>query len=141
MEESAPQRPAITAEIFTLCQFAKMESSGMLCIVGTYDHWITDHFPCQVFTCLAGRLRFDQEGRYVLKLSAKDADSNPIAVLAEIPIEIQFPGDTSTGTFAYGGPIPPLNLEHSGHYSLDLDVDGQWVATIPFFVSKRSDPN
>lgn len=124
----------------TLCEFAKVDEQSRLYIIGTFDTWIADAFPTTLEAYIAFRIRFDEAGEKKFRFTVIDADGNSIAEPVEFSVPVMLPGDTSTASYAYGGPIPPLKVASKGYHSLELEVDGQHAASLSFLVRFRSDP-
>ena len=127
----------MTADIFTLCDFAQ-ESDGKMTVVGAFDTIYARQFPAvHPFMCLALRLRFyiHEAGKHAMHI----AFVGPSGDDAVGPIE----GELSVGDFAGSSRVvhsvftfANTPMQREGAVGITLSIDGREVLTSPLYVRK-----
>lgn len=126
-------------EVFSLCDAATVDAGGKLNILGAFDTLWAPQLPL-VYPqmAIALRLRFSQieGGTHDIAVNFVDADGKAVLAPARGTITLQFPvGQRSCSANSVLN-VQMLNLGKYGEYALDLIIDGQPRATLPFFVIK-----
>lgn len=123
-------------EIFTLCDFAQ-EAFGKLTIVGTFDHVFSESFPAFHPQCtIVARIRFLQSEGVHHKISIQFLDQNNKAFIPSIngDVEVNMPNDTNSAIFHVVASINQINLQEPSECTVNLNVDGKKVKSIPLFI-------
>jgi hypothetical protein len=130
-------------EIFTLCDFSRVEPTGKMYVIGTFDNVFTPNTPAKYPMCsIAARIRFDkaEEGVKRVKIAIIDADGASIAPSIETQMTVQSPPGASSAILQFAAIIQQINLPHYGEYSIDLVIDGRGEASVPLFVRQLPHP-
>ena len=123
-------------EAFLLCD-AATDQMGKLNILGAFDHLVVQKMPAKHPACaIAGRIRFErfEEGDHKIKVQMIDEDAKPLGPKLEGNMNVRFTGDTDSAVSNFILNIQGLQLEKYGQYRIDLSIDGQIQASLPFYV-------
>jgi hypothetical protein len=134
---TAKPRTIVKVEVFSLCDFASVDAGGKLNIIGVFDSMWARESPIVYGLCvLAARLRFEkgEEGTKQVKISFIDPDGNLVMPVAEAIAPVVSQPTASTTTAHIITMISQINLPTFGEYSLSLVIDGNQVASTPFYV-------
>jgi len=123
-------------EILCLCDFATVDVSSKMTVVGAFDT-VYGHQPPVVngLCALAVRLRFDkvEEGVKKLRISFTDIDGRLIMPSMEPQVPVQVLPGSPTAIAQIVLILTLLPLPNFGEYSIDLAVDGRQEASIPLY--------
>jgi hypothetical protein len=124
-------------EIFNVCDFATVDMSGKLTMVGVFDriHAVSAPMAYGTFS-LAIRLRFEniEEGQKRIKLSFVDSDGQQIVPSLEANILVQTPPQESSSTIHFVTTVMQLIFPKFGEYAVHLAIDGRQEGSTPVFV-------
>ena len=123
-------------EIFNLCDFATVDASGKLTLVGVFDKiWAPSAPAAHGLFALAARIRFDkiEEGQKRIKISIVDSDGRPVVPSLEAQVFVQIPPEEQSATTHFVSIVTQLLLTKFGEYAVDLAIDGRQEASIPLF--------
>ena len=123
-------------EIFTICD-AATEHAGKLNILGTFNAIQARSFPCVHASCaVALRLRFYQQekGEHKIRLLFVDADGNNIFPPIDGGANVQVPNTETLSVVNLVVNLQGLKFDRPGDYAVNLDLDGEGIACLPFFV-------
>lgn len=126
----------MNVEAFLLCD-AATDQMGKLNILGAFDHIGVQKLPAKHPSCaIVGRIRFErfEEGDHKIKVQMIDEDANPSGPNLEGNMNIRFAGDVDSAVSNFILNIQGLQLEKYGEYRIDLSIDGQIKASLPFYV-------
>jgi hypothetical protein len=121
-------------QIATLCD-AATDYNGKLCVLGTFDTILSQHFPFFQPQCsIALRLLFraDDEGTLALKISLVNEDGQPLVAPIETNMEVTLPDEASFMTRNIVFNLQHLKFERPGNYSADVTINGRPLTGIPF---------
>ena len=127
----------MTADIFTLCDFAQ-ESDGKMTVVGAFDTIYARQFPAtHPFMCLALRLRFyiHEAGAHSMRI----AFAGPDGADAAGPIEGELAvSDLAGSSRVVHSVFTFVNtpMQREGVVGITLSIDGREVLTSPLYVRK-----
>jgi hypothetical protein len=126
-------------EVFSLCDAATVEG-GKLNILGAFDTIMVSkagavHPHCTV----AMRLRFNSIEGNEHKIAVKlvDVDGSHVIPSANGVITIKFAQGQRTSSANLVLNLQGLKLAKFGEYSIELQVGGKNVASLPFFVREQ----
>ena len=123
-------------EIFTICD-ANTEHAGKMNLLGTFNAIHARSFPCVHASCaVALRLRFYQQerGEHKIHLVFVDADGNHIFPPIDGGANVQVPSGETLSVVNLVINLQGLKFERPGDYAVNLEVDGEERAYLPFFV-------
>lgn len=126
-------------EIFSLCDAATADF-GKLSILGAFDAIGAVKTPTVHPQCaIALRVRFSriEKGEHKVAVSFIDIDGKNVIPPAQGVITMNFSEEQGSGSANLILNIQGLKLEKFGEYSIDLAIDGQQKASLPFFVKER----
>jgi hypothetical protein len=126
-------------EIFTLCDFASVDASGKMNVLGSFDRMNALQAPIIHPLCaLAIKCRFEkiEEGPKRVRVSIIDTDGRLVMPMLEAQTQIALGPDSSTATAQLVLIIPQIKLPSFGEYSIDLAVDGRQEASTPLYVKQ-----
>jgi hypothetical protein len=124
-------------EVFTVCDYAKAETSGKLYVIGVFDHIFAKEAPAPLPpSAIAVRLRFDEfeQGAHQAKLTFVDSDGARIIPEIGLQMNVQIPPGESTATANVVVVLPQMHLPRFGDYAVDLMFDTKVEATAPLYV-------
>jgi hypothetical protein len=123
-------------ETFILCD-AATEFAGKLNILGTFDSIHARQVPAVHPQCaVAMRLRFDRQerGEHKVRVNMIDADGRLVIPSLDAMLQVRTPEAASSCAINMILNLQSLKFERFGEYSIDLQVDGVQVASLPLFV-------
>ncbi|MCB9771095.1 MAG: hypothetical protein H6754_00885 [Candidatus Omnitrophica bacterium] len=126
-------------EVFSLCD-AATNDTGKLNILGAFDTiWMVQAPAIYPQCAIALRLRFnrDERGEHNIVVNFVDVDGRHIMPSMNSLIKMDFPGEQRTGSANLILNIQGLKIEKWGEYSIDLQIDGRNVSSLPLFVMPR----
>lgn len=133
-------------DVFTLCDFADLESEPKMNIDGIFNTIWSPKVPVTYDSfVLAAILRFDhiEEVRKEILLTIVDSDGksiSPYMPTSPLRREMFVPRSSrSKGTLQMAVSIPEITLTHFGEYSVSLVVDGRQEVSIPLYVEQDVD--
>lgn len=127
-------------EIFTLCDFAGVDASGKLNIIGSFDVVWSKEAPVVHMGCyMAVKVRFEasESRRKKVRFSFIGEDGETIIPSLEGILEI--PPSSETPSVSLVLNIPRLSLSQFGECSIDMIVDGHSAACLPLYVKRMPD--
>jgi hypothetical protein len=128
----------MTIQVAVLCD-AATDYNGKLNVLGTFDTIFAPQLPVQHPQCsIATRIAFDriEEGRHQLRMSFIDEDGQPIMPPMDVAVEVVFPQDATFMSQNFIVNIQQLKIQKTGHYSIDLSLDGRQLSSIPLAVKQ-----
>jgi hypothetical protein len=126
----------VKVEILALCDFA-VDYAGKLTIVGVFDELSAPEAPAMHRAwSIAVRLRFDksEEGSKALRVSIVDAAGTLVMPYLDERLDVVVPDSHASCAMQLILNIGRLTFSHFGDYSVDVDVDGNRVASAALFV-------
>jgi hypothetical protein len=125
----------MTSEIFCICDTATGKN-GQLCILHTFNDWISQANPAQINGMAVAQIRCwpEDEGEHTICLKMIDADGEEAWHTEEAK---GYPRVTQWSSawivmFGFTPSLPP------GQYEVQLIVDGAEMASIPFGVQPHA---
>lgn len=128
-------------EIFSLCDAATSEN-GKLNILGAFDTIWSKEFPLVFSRCtLALRARFSaiEKGTHKVSVRFINADGKNVLPPAGGEIQINPPEPQQGVSSNVVLNIHSLKLDTPGEYSLELNIDGHNIMSLPIF-AKQIEP-
>jgi hypothetical protein len=128
-------------EIFCLCDFAQPADQGKLNIIGLFDTLGFDNVPARIgLFAVAIKLKIGSTdiGQKKIKISFFDPEKKPILTGIEAAIQVQPVLGFSHSNIQLISLIPQLQFLSFGEYSIDLEIDGQQVASTQLRVIQLS---
>jgi len=125
----------MTPEIFCICE-AATGKNGQFCILHTFNDWIHSEEPAQISGVVVAQIRCfpEDDGRHTARLQMIDADGHEVWRTNDAeghPRVIQW---TSAWMLVF-----PFNLVLPfGQHELQLIIDGEKLASIPFGVQPNA---
>ena len=123
-------------ETFLLCD-AATDQFGKLNILGAFDAIYTKEMPMKYPACaIAVRIRFEkiEEGEHKIKICMIDADGNPAGPNFQGGLKVKLPEGVESNSTNFILNVHGLELKAFGKYRIDLAIDGQLQASLPFAV-------
>lgn len=123
-------------ETFVLCD-AATECVGKLNILGTFDSIHARQVPAIHPQCsVAMRLRFElhERGEHKVRVNMIDADGRLVIPPLDAKVQVRVPDNATSCAINMILNLQSLKFERYGEYSIDLQVDGVPVASLPLFV-------
>jgi hypothetical protein len=123
-------------QIAVLCD-AATDYGGKLNLLGTFDTIVASQLPAIHPQCsIALRIVFSriEEGHHKLRINFVDEDGRSIMPGIDLPAEANFPGDASILSRNFIINIQHLKFEKTGHYAIDIAIDGRHETSIPLHV-------
>jgi hypothetical protein len=123
-------------EAFILCD-AATDQMGKLNILGAFDHLFAQNLPAKHPACaIVGRIRFErpEEGDHKIKVQMIDEDAKPVGPKLDGTMNIRFSADVDSAVSNFIVNVHGLQLDKYGQYRIDLSIDGQMKASLPFYV-------
>ena len=127
-------------ELFTVCDFAEDMGNGKMVIVGTFDViWATSMPAVHPACAIAARIRVYQKesGKHTLTISIKDTHGSRIVSPVEGEFVATIPEEHESGIVNLTIGIGQLQLTNLGKHTVDLEIDGTTVRSLPFFVRQK----
>ncbi|MBA7638363.1 hypothetical protein ES703_46018 [subsurface metagenome] len=128
-------------EAFLLCD-AATDQQGKLNILGAFDNIFAKKMPTMHPACaVAARIRFEkiEEGSHPIRIRIIDEDGKSIGPKLEGNVNVRIGDDVDSTATNIVLNIQRLKLENYGQYRIDLAIDNQIKASLPFNV--REIPN
>ena len=122
-------------EAFLLCD-AATDQMGKLNILGAFDHLFVKKMPAKHPSCaIVGRIRFErfEEGDHKIRVQMIDEDAKPLGPNLDGNMNVHFTGNIDSVVSNFILNIQGLQLEKYGQYRIDLSLDGQIKASLPFY--------
>ncbi len=129
-------------EAFLLCD-AATDQRGKLNVLGAFDRIFAGEMPMMHPACaVAARIRFDkiEEGHHEVRLLMIDQDGKPLGPKLKANADIQFGDESSSVVSNLILVIHRLAFKEYGTYRIDLAIDGQIHASLPFTVCRSPNP-
>jgi len=127
-------------ELFTLCDFAEDMGNGKMVIVGTFDIIWATRMPATHPACsIAARIRVYQKdsGKHNLTISIKDSQGTQIVSPVEADFVAAITEEHESGVVSLTIGIGQLHLTTLGKHTVDLEIDGNIVKSLPFLVRQK----
>ncbi len=128
-------------EAFLLCD-AATDQQGKLNILGAFDNIFAKKVPTAHPACaVTARIRFEkiEEGSHTIRIHIIDEDGKPIGPKLQGNINVSIGDDVGSTATNIVLNIQRLKFEKYGQYRIDLAIDNQIKASLPFHV--REAPN
>ncbi|MGD9110024.1 MAG: hypothetical protein PVG93_03695 [Phycisphaerales bacterium] len=128
-------------EAFLLCD-AATDQQGKLNILGAFDVIWAKKMPAFHPSCaIALRIRFGriEEGDHPVRMIIIDEDGKQIAPKFDGNISVKIPQDSISSVTNFIFNIQGLEIKKYGTYRVDLAVDGDQKAELPFHVRQVPD--
>ncbi|MCK4752660.1 MAG: hypothetical protein KAS75_04375 [Planctomycetes bacterium] len=125
-------------EAFLLCDCAT-DTVGKLNILGAFDTLFAKKMPATHPSCtIATRVRFQrtQQGTHQINIKIIDQDGQSIAPKLEGSINVKVAENADSASYNIILNIQRLKLENYGEYRIDLNIDNQHLASLPFYVKQ-----
>ncbi len=123
-------------ETFVLCD-AATDNAGKLNILGTFDSIHVRQVPAVHPQCsVAMRLRFGREerGEHRIRVNMIDADGRLVVPSLDGKLQVRMHEAVSSCAINAILNLQSVRFERFGEYSIDLQVDGVQLASLPLFV-------
>jgi len=128
-------------EAFLLCD-AATDQRGKLNILGAFDNIFAKKMPTMHPACaVAARIRFEkiEEGSHPIRIRIIDEDGKSIGPKLEGNVNVRIGDDADSTATNIVLNIQRLKFEKYGQYRIDLAIDNQIKASLPFHVKVISD--
>ncbi len=128
-------------EAFLLCD-AATDQQGKLNILGAFDNIFAKKMPTMHPACaVAARIRFEkiEEGSHPIRIHIIDEDGKSIGPKLEGNVNIRIGDDVDSTVTNIVLNIQRLKFEKYGQYRIDIAIDNQIKASLPFHVKVISD--
>jgi hypothetical protein len=125
-------------EVFVLCD-AATDSQGKLNLLGAFDTIFASSLPAKHPHCaIAARIRFSpsEGGEHSFRVTLADSSSRNLLPPFEGKVQLQFQSPDQPTRWNLIINIGGLQFESFGAHTLNLEVDGNRLAVVPFHVSK-----
>jgi hypothetical protein len=129
-----------------LCD-AATDYGGRLSVLGTLDTIHTPQLPMIYPQCsIALRLIFSkvEEGLHKVRMNFVNEDGKPLVQHfqnIEIPVDVKLPDDSIFASRNVIVNIHQIKFDNSGHYSVDIALDGRQLVSIPLVVKQVNAPH
>lgn len=129
MDTAQPPVPSVLAML--LCDTVITEANtNKKTLVGVFDRWNLPQLPVNVVFWLYSRLA-DAEGEYTFKVKIVHLeDERLLAEMGTHPVQIS----DRLGAFEVALPFPPIPLEKSGRYEIQLFANEVFIGRTPMDV-------
>ena len=127
-------------QVAVLCD-AATDSGGKLNLLGAFDTIHAQQLPAVHPQCsVALRIVFEriEEGSHRVKMNFVDEDGKFIMPSIEIPLDVTLPPDTSFLARNFIVNIQQLKFDKTGHYAIDVAIDGRHETSIPLQVRQMT---
>ncbi len=127
-------------EAFLLCD-AATDQQGKLNILGAFDNIFAKKVPTMHPACaVAARIRFEkiEEGSHTIRIHIIDEDGKSIGPKLQGNINVRIGDDADSTATNIVLNIQRLKFEKYGQYRIDIAIDNQIKASLPFHVRKIS---
>jgi hypothetical protein len=125
-------------EAFLLCD-AATDQQGKLNVLGAFDNIFAKEVPFRYPSCsIASRIRFEknEEGEHRVKISIVDADGNSIGPKPEGKIIVRVADKLNSAAVNLILNLQGIEFRQYSCYQIDLSVDGNIQASLPFQISQ-----
>ena len=123
-------------EAFLLCD-AATEQQGKLNVLGAFDTIFAKQLPVIHPACtIALRIRFEisEQGNHPVKILVIDEDAKPVGPKLDGNINVKVRDGMGSTIANLILNIQRLQFEKYGKYRIDLTIDNQTIADLPFTV-------
>ena len=123
-------------EAFLLCD-AATEQHGKLNVLGAFDTVFAKQVPAVHPACaVAARIRFSkvEQGEHAVRICVIDQDGKEVVPKLDGKVSVRVGEDAGSTAVNLVLNFQRLKLPDYGEYSIDLAIDGQQKASLPFFV-------
>lgn len=123
-------------EAFLLCD-AATDQQGKLNVLGAFDTVFAKNVPAVHPACaVAARVRFSkvEEGEHAVRICVIDQDGKEVVPKLDGKVSVRVAEDAGSTAVNLVLNFQRLKLPDYGEYSIDLAVDGEQKASLPFFV-------
>jgi hypothetical protein len=123
-------------EAFLLCD-AATDQHGKLNVLGAFDTVFAKEVPAVHPACaVAARIRFSkvEEGEHAVRICVIDQDGKEVVPKLDGKVSVRVGENTGSTAVNLVLNFQRLKLPDYGEYSIDLAVDGEQKASLPFFV-------
>jgi hypothetical protein len=123
-------------EAFLLCD-AATDQQGKLNVLGAFDTVFTKQVPVVHPACaVAARIRFSkvEQGEHAVRICVIDQDGKEVVPKLDGKVSVRVAEDAGSAVVNLVLNFQRLKLPDYGEYSIDLAIDGQQKASLPFFV-------
>jgi hypothetical protein len=128
----------MNTEAFLLCD-AATDQQGKFNVLGAFDNIFAKEVPIRHPSCsIASRIRFEraEAGEHQVKISIIDIDGNPIGPKPEGKITVRIADNADSAAVNLILNLQGIEFKQYGRYQIDLMVDGNIRASLPFRVSQ-----
>lgn len=128
-------------EAFLLCD-AATDQQGRLNVLGAFDGIFARELPVVYPACaVAARVRFSriEEGSHPVRINIIDEDGTAVVPRLDGNVTVHIGGSTSSAVVNLVLNLQRIKLERYGQYQIDLAIDDEVKASLPFYVLERTD--
>ncbi len=125
-------------EAFLLCD-AATDQGGKLNVLGAFDAIFAGQVPATHPACaVALRLRFSkiEEGQHPFRIYVIDEDGKEVIPRLEGTISVKVPAQSDSTVVNLVANLQRFKLPKYGKYRIDLAIDGQQKASLPFILAE-----
>ncbi|MGA2916694.1 MAG: hypothetical protein ABSE89_11780 [Sedimentisphaerales bacterium] len=125
-------------EAFLLCD-AATDQGGKLNVLGAFDTVFSGQVPATHPACaVALRIRFTriEEGRHPFRICVIDEDGSEVFPRLEGNISVRVPPQADSSIVNVIANLQRLTLPRYGKYRIDLAIDSQHKASLPFTLTE-----
>jgi hypothetical protein len=125
-------------EAFLLCD-AATEYGGKLNVLGAFDAIFAGQIPATHPACsVALRIRFSkiEEGQHPFRIYIIDEDGGEVVPKLEGVISVKVPPAADSAVVNVVANLQRIKLPKYGKYQIDLAIDGQHKASLPFILAQ-----
>jgi hypothetical protein len=123
-------------EAFLLCD-AATDQQGKLNVLGAFDTVFAKEVPAVHPACaVAARIRFSkvEQGEHAVRICVIDQNGKEVVPKLDGKVSVLVAEDASSMAVNLVLNFQRLKLPDYGEYSIDLAIDGEQKASLPFFV-------
>jgi hypothetical protein len=123
-------------EAFLLCDCAT-DTFGKLNVLGAFDNIFSPQMPVVYPMCaVAARIRFEkiEDGSHPVRILIINQDGKPAGPKLDTNIVVKSRDDSGSAVINLVLNIQGLKFDSYGKYRIDLAIDGQIKASLPFTV-------
>lgn len=123
-------------EAFLLCD-AATDQHGKLNVLGAFDTVFAKKVPVVHPACaVAARIRFSkvEQGEHAVRICVIDQDGKEVVPKLDGKVSVRVGDEAGSAAINLVLNFQRLKLPDYGEYSIDLAIDGQQKASLPFFV-------
>ena len=129
-------------DLATIADYSANTSEGKLVIAGVFDTiWVQELPAVQPFMSVVLRIRAHagEEGGHDVRVRLVDADGQDVIPVMEGQIMFAELDPLDGGTAQLILQLAGTEIESTGHFSVDVFLDGRFERSIPLFVKKAPD--